>query len=337
MAAGVPLEVLPGGSWPSRVRALRAKVVREQPDLVHATLVSSCLASRMALVRLDPPLLNSVVNTSHDPTRGDRVAIASWKLRALRAVDGVTARHLVDHVHALTDAVAEEVEDVLGVDPGRITVIPRGRSQSAVGSADLVRRARVRRDLDLEQIAPVVVNVGRQDGQKAQADLVRAFARLVRARPDAVLLIAGREGSATPELLAAIDEEGVGSSVRLLGHRTDVLDVVAAADVFAFPSHYEGLGCSLIEAMALGVPIVGSDARAIAEVLGDGAYGRVVPRGDGVALADAMDGLLEDRVGAEALAERAHRRFLEHYELETIADATADLYARVVAEGRTRR
>ena len=83
--------------------------------------------------------------------------------------------------------------------------------------------------------------------------------------------------------------------MRLLGHRSDIGDLHAASDVFAFPSLYEGMPGAVLEAMALGVPVVGSDAPAIVEILGtDGEFGVVVPRGDVAALGQALDELLWD-------------------------------------------
>src|SRR5690606_32996474 len=149
----------------------------------------------------------------------------------------------------------------------------RGRSAELLGEASLARRREARQRLGIGESTPVLINVGRQDHQKAQDHLIRAFARLHIECPNAVLLIVGREGGATPKILRALAETGLGDAVRLLGHRTDVPDLLAASDVFVFPSLYEGLGCSLIEAMALSTPIIGSDADAITEVLDDGEYG----------------------------------------------------------------
>ena len=306
--------------------ALRRKVAAERPDLVHATLMRSCLVSRVAMIGARPPLLNSVVNLFYDPRRADDDHVLQAKLRVLRAADGFTIRHLVDHVHALTASVADEVIRKLRVKASKITIIPRGRSRTALGASSEERRRFVRRELAVDDTAALVINVGRQDHPKAQVLLVHSFARVLRQRPDAVLVIVGRDGTATPELHATVQRQGVADRVRFLGHRTDVFDLVAAADVFAFPSHYEGLGCALIEAMALRVPIVASDAAAVSEVLSGGQCGLIVPRGDEVALAQAINQILDDRSLAAVLAATAYERFLCNYELDKVADATVALY-----------
>lgn len=331
---GYDVRVMGSRTWPTRVAELRKQVRLQSPDLVHATLFNASMASRLALVRSRVPLLNSLVNTTYDPVRLSMADIVPWKMNAMRVVDGFTARHMVDHFHVLTDAVRAEAEDVLGVDPSHVTVIPRGRSRHAMGAASEARRSDTRRLLGVPPDAPVVLNVGRQDNQKSQADLVRAFASVLRSHPDSVLLIAGRPGDASGAIESALDEVGAGESIRLLGHRTDVHDLYVAADLFVFPSRYEGLGCSLLEAMALETPIVGSDAAAIAEVLEEGELGEVVPRGDLTALGASINRLIEDREAGAEFARRAAARFDERYDLDVVAERTAELYRRVVEEYR---
>ena len=121
---GYPVTVLDGPSWPGRIRSLRELIGNEQPDLVHSTLYYSCITSRLAMVGLDTPLLNSLVNTSYGPTRLIGKATSRWKLWTVRTIDRVTARRLVDGFHAVTAEVRDEAVDVLGVQPDRITIIP---------------------------------------------------------------------------------------------------------------------------------------------------------------------------------------------------------------------
>jgi glycosyltransferase involved in cell wall biosynthesis len=122
---------------------------------------------------------------------------------------------------------------------------------------------------------------------------------------------------------------GVERSVHLLGHRDDVPDLLVAADAFVFPSVFEGLGCAVLEAFALEVPVVASDAPALVEVLEDGALGMLAPRNDPGAFAEAIEQLQRDPTHAQAMAVRAHARFRERYELGAVIDATVLLYERV--------
>lgn len=335
---GFGVDVLPGSSWFGQVRALRRRVRSEHPGIVHATLLRSCLAARIACVGLKVPRLDSLVNTSYDPVRAEQLKIPRWRLELMRRIDGFTARHLVTHFHAITQTVAQEAADRLGVAPERITVVPRGRSAALLGERTAERRREGRSQLDIPMDAPVLLNVGRQDHQKAQASLIRAFARAHERLPDAVLLIAGREGDATSGLEQALANSGLGrTNVRVLGHRTDVPDLCVAADVLVFPSLYEGLGCSLIEAMALSLPIIGSDAPGVAEVLAHGKYGVVVPRADEMALADAIIDLFSDTERRARLACAARNRFLEQYELQMVAHSMVEVYKKLLSNSHVNR
>ena len=201
-----------------------------------------------------------------------------------------------------------------------------------LGERSPERRQAARLRLGLSEDAPVLLNVGRQDNQKAQTDLVHAFSKVREHRADAVLLIAGREGDASERLHDAIVDRGLTESVRLLGHRDDVADLYVASDLFVFPSLYEGLGSAIIEAMALGTPVIGSDAPAIAEVLGHGSAGVVVPRGRPAALASTIIELLDDAHARLRIGRSGRQRFESNYELTAVADATEQLYRRLVQD-----
>ncbi|WP_432560105.1 glycosyltransferase family 4 protein [Granulicoccus sp. GXG6511] len=325
---GTPVTVLDAKSRLDRARQLRSVIKATEPHLVHATLFESCLASRLATPR-NVPLLNSLVNTSYVPLRMEASgrAIAA-KYRLVRLVDRLTAGR-ADHFHTLTAAVVEEAQQALGIPPGKITVIPRGRSSTAMGERSKERQDRVRSDLGLSPEDLVVLNVGRQDLQKNQVGLVRSFAEVREQTPNAVLVIAGREGTSTQEINAQVDALGLCDAVRLLGYRTDVADLMAAADVFAFPSLFEGLGSVLVEALALGLPIVASDVPAIREVLDDGRAGRLVAVQDDAALTEALVAILYDGEAREALGTRGNARFRERFELDKVVDATVELYERL--------
>jgi glycosyltransferase involved in cell wall biosynthesis len=141
----------------------------------------------------------------------------------------------------------------------------------------------------------LLLTVGRHEYQKGQIHLIDAFASISDLHPSSVLIVAGREGNASESLREKVQEAGVADRVQFLGHRADVGDLMVAADVFVFPSLWEGLGGVLIEALALEVPIVSSDLAATREVVGeDGSSGILVPPGDVNALASTLADLLGD-------------------------------------------
>ena len=138
----------------------------------------------------------------------------------------------------------------------------------------------------------------------------------------------GHDGS-TPRLRS--DRLGLADAVELLGQWPDVPGLLQAADLFAFPSVYEGMPGAVIEAMALGVPIVASDIPPVREILGSD-EGVLVPAGDPQALADGLLDLLRDRERASRLASAARARFLEKFTLEHSVAAMAGLYRRTTGQ-----
>jgi len=326
---GFRVDILDEGSLVSKARQIRRLVGSIKPDVVHASLIDASFATRLAMVGLQTPQLNSLVNTTYDPVRVKALGIAPWKMSVLRVADQLTARWVRGGFHALTEAVKQEATDILGIPADRVWTVPRGRDSAQMGERSPERRERVRRSLGIDPGELMVLNVGRQEPQKAKTVLVQAFDLVGPEMPNVVVFIAGEEGKDTPALRAAIAASPVGGRIVTLGRRSDVADLLAAADLFVFPSQYEGLGGALVEAMAMSCPIVGSDAPAVAEVLGDGSYGRVVPRGDAGALADAMRELLRSSELRREFGERARRRFEERFELDGVVDEMADLYRRL--------
>jgi glycosyltransferase involved in cell wall biosynthesis len=172
--------------------------------------------------------------------------------------------------------------------------------------------------------ASVIVNVGRQEHQKGQVHLVRAFVRICDVIPDATLVIAGRRGAASADLESAIDRSGVRDRIMLLGAVDDIGTLLCAADLFAFSSLWEGLGGAVLEAMALEVPVVTFAVPAVCEVVGGA--GVAVPIGDEDALAKAAADLLLDPGRSARTAALARDRFDRLFTVERVADQMAALY-----------
>lgn len=327
-SVGVPVfePVEPLASRRARYRHTAAAIRSYEPDLVHTVLFEADLIGRIAARRARVPSLSSLVNTPYAPEAWPERRVDRAKLACVKTVDGFLGRHATTAFHAITEAVATATSRDLGIDPARITVVPRGRSTHRLGGACPARRMAVRKELGLEADTPVVVHLGRQEPQKGQVFLLRAVAQLVRERPDLKLVMAGREGRSTTMLKAEVANSRLEDSVIDLGFRDDVGDILCAGDVFAFPSLYEGLGGSVLEAMALRVPIVATAIPALLEVLDQGRCARLVPPRDPGALAGAIGELLDDRVTAVTLGERAKARFDAGYSLEACIEGMRRLY-----------
>ncbi len=157
---------------------------------------------------------------------------------------------------------------------------------------------------------PVVLGVGKLEAQKDFPTLIRAFARVRRAQP-ARLVILGWEPD-RPQLEALVSELGLEDDVALLGHVGNPYPYMARAAVFVLSSHWEGLPTVLIEAMAVGTPVVSTDCESgPAEILDGGKYGSLTPVGDSQSLAEAILNVLVGQSREIAPA------WLNHFTLET--------------------
>lgn len=312
-AAGI--RVLPlrarGRLAPGAALRLAFELATFKPDLIHAHLFHANLTARL-FAPLAPRA--QVVATYH--------VVERRKLPLRRLLERWGAPR-EDLSVCVSFAVAGHTLS-LGVRPDRLRVIHNGidltRFAPPADPPSAARAARAR--LGLPQDALIVGCVGRLDPQKAPLVLLEAFASL--RRPDAVLVFAG-EGPLEGELRARASS--LGDTVRLLGFRSDVPELLAALDVFCLPSRWEGFGLALAEALAVGLPAVASDVDSLPEVLG--AAGLLVPPDDPQALAGALRRLLEDPAERAALRARAPAQAAK-FSLEAMRSAYAELYEELV-------
>ena len=329
-ANGIAVRHLRSRRLMTRIAEARRVLVAIRPDIVHTAIFDADIVGRLAAAGTRSIVVSTLANTSYDPIRLCDPNVSRMGFLATRAIDSWTARRLTTHFHAVSHAVKEAAIHSLRIPPDRITVIERGREPERLGVASADRRRMVRQRLDIPDDAEVLVNVGRQEFQKGQRWLLDTVALLLPSRPRLLCLIAGQRGSSTTALRAQATALGIGAAIRWLGHRDDVPDLLAAADLFVFPSLYEGFGGAAVEALALGVPIAAFDLAPLREVLEDGANALLVPRQRADLLAGAIAELLDDPARRQAFGESGRRRFVERFTIEPSARRTAALYRRLL-------
>jgi glycosyltransferase involved in cell wall biosynthesis len=317
-----------GSGLISQVRTVATAVREFAPDLIHATLFDADLVSCIVGFSLRVPVLRSIVNTPYEGEAA-RSARSGRRLDAVRRLDGFLGRHATARFHSISKAAEASAVRSLGIDPAKVVVVPRGRDPEVLGDNTAERRSRVRGRLGLSEDVPVLINVARQDPQKGQLVLLDALARLLSTQSDAVLVVAGRVGPETPRLEAMVQKLGLANQVRFLGVRDDVPDLLCAADVFVFSSLWEGLGGAVLEAMALGVPVVSFAVPAVAEALGG--TGVLVPIGDANALGGAVGDLLSDASRRAELSRASRERFDACYTNAVYLAGMTTLYRTTVA------
>ncbi|HKY67879.1 MAG TPA: glycosyltransferase, partial [Acidimicrobiales bacterium] len=313
-ALDTPVHLLDGPrtsslAWVGRLRRL----VRDREiDVVHTHMPLPAAYARLAFPGRRP----AFVHTEHNmwgryrpPTRWANAATYRRNARAIAVSDGVAA--------SIRSSVPVEVV-VHGTDP-RLVV----RGDAA--------RAAARAELGLGADALVVGTVGNFTAKKDQASLLRAVAALADRQGEVDLVLVGT-GPLEDELRALAAELGIGRRTHLPGSRDDVFSLLAAFDVFALSSRFEGLPIALLEAMATGVAPVATAVGGIPEVITDGRDGLLVQPGDPVQLAAALDRLLGDHDARATIGEAARTRALS-FDLANAVRRTEAIYA--VALGRS--
>ncbi|WP_354682051.1 glycosyltransferase [Cupriavidus necator] len=306
LPAGIPVTELGMRKTPlSMLAALRKtrRVVRQwRPDVIHSHMVHGNLFAR-ALTRTGrmPP----VVCSAHSAREGGTLRTLAYRL--------------TDRWCALTTHVSEAGRQAMvasGAAPARrVIVMPNGIDTSRFRPDDAVRE-RVRRDLGLGAQDVLVLNVGRLVAEKDQATLIEAFRLVARAVPDARLVIVG-EGPMRSALAARIEQWGLASAVTLAGARSDVPDLLCAADIFALSSQIEGMPLAVGEALATGLPVVATAAAGVAELAGSAAV--ITPVGDAAALARALTAAIDQLPGTHVDRDQRRQQIVSRFDVSAIA------------------
>jgi glycosyltransferase involved in cell wall biosynthesis len=176
-----------------------------------------------------------------------------------------------------------------------------------------------------EQFA--ILAVGRFVGDKNHAGMLRAFARVIEAHPNALLFLAG-QGPLLSFTRALGEALHVENSVRFLGIRNDIPDLMRASDLYLMSSLCEGLPNVLLQAAATGLPAIATDVGGNASAVRDGVSGRIVPPNDDAALAASVIEVLNMSSAARRSWGHAARQLaLSEFSLESVVDRWLGLYA----------
>ena len=315
-AAGVPIEAITRPTprldtlWRS-ARSLIPVYRRFQPDVVHAHNPSAAIAAWLARGMARDQHSPGIVVTHHG-VEESRVG------RAARSLG-----RCGDIVVCPSPQTSKEL-----VEAG----LPRAVSATVFNAVDarVTRDAgSVRREFGLED-AELVVTVGRYADQKNHRLLVEAAAILAPRWPGLHVLLVG-VGPLEADTQAEIDRRDLTESITLTGVREDAADIMAAADVFALSSKWEALPITLLEAMAVGAPLVVPAVGGIPDVVRNSESGLIVDPGDANQLAAGIERLLADRSLARKLARGASRWIDENCSTSAMADRYEVIYADAIA------
>ena len=287
-----------------------------RPDVVHSHMVHANLMARVLRFLVRVPALVSTIHSLHE---GGRVRMAVY-----RVTNG-----LVDQMTIISEAAADRfVAD--GIVPRKLLrVIPNGVDTNRFSNLPATTRQSSRRSMELGEEF-VWLAVGRFETPKDYPNMLHAFARVRLGSTGAVLLLVGG-GSLQAETEALAQSLGLAGSVRFLGIRHDVAELMSAADGYVMSSAWEGMPVVLLEAAAAGLPIVATAVGGTHEVVCNQESGFLVPPGDPEALGQSMLRLMElSEPQRRAMGQRGREHVRINYGLARMVERWEDLYREVL-------
>jgi glycosyltransferase involved in cell wall biosynthesis len=301
-------------AWPWRLARL---LWQRRYDLVHTHSPVPASAARI----LAPPRTR-FVHTEHNLWTSYR--------RPTYIANALTYRRNAA-VLAVSDAVAGTICRRWWAGPGRQP--PVETLHHGVGAASACRGPQARRSarqrLGLSDDVPVIGTVGSLTPQKDHANLFAAVDRVRVRFPDVVVLVMG-SGPLDAPLRALARDRGLDGTVRFLGGRTDVGELLPGLDVFVLASRFEGLPIALLEAMAAGIPCVATRVGGVPEAIVDRVEGRLVPASRPAQLAGAIAELLADPGARSTVGAAAAEHVAKTFSMDRAVRRIEALYAKVL-------
>ncbi len=256
-----------------------------------------------------------------------RVDFSIYRSRILR-LSGLKYRFMADHYIAISHKIKEVMVND-GIAAERISVVHSG--------IDLQRFTGISGDHLLSEFKlkpgePVVINVAHLAGHKGQKFLVGAIPYVLKEIPNARFFIIGR-GELMSELQALSASLGINQALTFTGFRNDVGAFYNIADLFVMSSVQEGLGTAILDALALGKPVVAANSGGIPEIIKDGETGRLVEAADSQALAQGIVEMLTQAAQAEAMAQRGQAVVKAKFSIDAMAENNLAVYNRLLSSG----
>jgi len=214
-----------------------------------------------------------------------------------------------------------------GVAAGRVAVVHgsiAGTSPPPPGT-----RTSVREELSIPPDALVVLQVARVERWKGQLETAQAFEALRERHPSAHLVIAG-EGNDLSPLQQAVAQMASSKRIHILGYRSDIPQLLVAADIFCHPSREEAFGAAVAEASSCGLPVVAWADGALPELIAEGETGLLAPVGEVHALTGHLDRLLSDGPLRRRMGTAGRQRMVSRFSPITAAQEYSALLRRVM-------
>ena len=315
--AGVKVHSLsPHKFLPFYLASIPWLLLTDKPDILHCHLIPSNIIAKPIGALLGVPV---VIN--HDHTNDTRRADSPLLL----ALDRFSNR-FANHIVAVSASCRDFLTTRESIPERDVTLVPNAIDLRRFSPA-VSQRNEARASLGLRASARVVAGVGRLNPQKNFALFLDIAAQLAARFSDLHFLLAG-DGPEEKMLREKAATLGIADRVTFSGYVADTRQVYLAADVLLMPSRYEGLPMTLLEAMAMGLPVVASQLDGIAEVIGDGREGFLAPFDDASLFVERTAALLQDAELSARMAKNARAKIEASFSVERMTSAVEEIYNR---------
>ncbi|MBS1745946.1 MAG: glycosyltransferase [Bacteroidetes bacterium] len=192
-------------------------------------------------------------------------------------------------------------------------------------------RKNLRAELNIAHDAIVVCFIGRMTQQKDPLGLISAFKQLVETNPKAILLMVG-DGELKEEAIQLANEYGIERSIVFENFRSDIPDILYSADIYCLPSLWEGFPIGLLEAMAMGKPVVATKVDGSVEIIENGKNGILVAPQKKQELIEAINNLIRDKDSRKKLGTAARQTIINEFDVCTMTKKIEDVYTKVLSK-----
>ena len=289
-----------------------SRIIRQwKPQVVHAHDPHAVAMAALALSFGAPDPRPRVVASRRVDFHLQGHSFSRWKYRQ------------IDLFLAASDAIRKILAHD-GIDPDRVVVVHDGID---VGKIERLPVLDAHAEYWLPHGVPVLMNVGALVGHKGQKFLLEAMPHVLGQVPDAHLLIFG-EGELRAPLEKQVKQLNLAKRILLPGFREDVLSLIKTADLFVMSSVTEGLGSAVLDAMAMGHAVIGTEAGGIPEAVVPYETGLLVDAANPKALANAIVKLLKNPELRKKYGDAGRRRVAEHFGVDRLVEGTLAAYQR---------
>jgi len=303
---------------PGAVYKLYRLLKRKQYDIINTWLFHASVMGVFITLIKTSPIIESRQYTDY---------MYKYNFKLKQILDRI-ASHNVDHIIACSNAAKEVLTHYEKVDTRKITIIYNGTNIDEFRLYNINQRRQTRENLKVEDKI-VLSFTAHLRPAKGHQYLLEAISKIKNQYTNIVLLLIG-EGVLRNELEALTRQLNIEDNVRFLGYRTDIPDILSATDIYVHSSVEEGFGISIIEAMAVGLPVIATNVGGIPEIITNGENGILVPPENPQALAEAISDLIEHPDKRKMFAEKGRQHITANFTNDIMAKKYMEVYRNII-------